>query len=361
MRQTDEGLSAWIRLSLVPGLDSGKFRALLSAFGLPSAILQTPTVQLERVVTPAMVEAIAKPGWEARVEQTLKWSELDGHSIVTLADHGYPQQLLEIPDPPPLLYVIGNTDFLNRPSIAMVGSRSSTPQGRQNAGQFARALSNSGLTIVSGLALGIDAAAHEGGLQGTASTLAVMGTGPDTIYPRSNRALAERITKQGALITEYPIGTPALPANFPRRNRLISGLSKGVLVVEAALASGSLITARMALEQGREVFAMPGSIHSPVSRGCHALIKQGAKLVETAEDVLVELGLQFQPESMTPQHQMSDKMNSLLRYMGYDPFDIGTLCTRCGLTADAVSAMLLQLELEGRVGSLPGGLYQRLK
>ena len=361
MRQTDEGLSAWIRLSLVPGLDSGKFRALLSAFGLPSAILRIPTARLERVVTPAMVEAIAKPGWEARVEQALKWSELDGHSIVTLADDAYPQQLLEIPDPPPLLYVIGNTNFLSRPSIAIVGSRNSTPQGKQNAGQFARALSDSGLTIVSGLALGIDAAAHEGGLQGTASTLAVMGTGPDTIYPRSNRALAERITKQGALITEYPIGTPALPANFPRRNRLISGLSEGVLVVEAALASGSLITARMALEQGREVFAMPGSIHSPVSRGCHALIKQGAKLVETAEDVLVELGLQFQPESMTPQHQMSDKMNSLLRYMGYDPFDIGTLCTRCGLTADAVSAMLLQLELEGRVGSLPGGLYQRLK
>ena len=202
MRQTDEGLSAWIRLSLVPGLDSGKYRALLSAFGLPSEILRTPPARLDRVVTPAIVRAIAKPGWEARVEQTLTWSKQDGHTILTLADDGYPQQLLEIPDPPPLVYVIGNADFLNKPAIAIVGSRSSTPQGRQNAGQFARALSDAGLTVVSGLALGIDAAAHEGGLQGTASTIAVMGTGPDTIYPRSNQALAEKIAEQGALITE---------------------------------------------------------------------------------------------------------------------------------------------------------------
>jgi DNA processing protein len=361
MRQTDEDLGAWIRLSLVPGLDSGKYRALLSAFGLPCEILRTPPARLERVVTPAMVKAIADPEWNMRVEQTLKWAQQDGHTILTLADEGYPRQLLEISDPPPLLYVIGNAGFLGKPSLAIVGSRSSTPQGRQNAGQFARTLSDAGLTIVSGLALGIDAAAHEGGLQGLASTVAVMGTGPDTIYPKSNRALADRIAGHGALITEYPIGMPALPANFPRRNRLIAGLSRGVLVVEAAVASGSLITARMALEQGREVFAIPGSIHSPVSRGCHALIKQGAKLVETAEDVLVELQIPMLPESETQKPQMSDKMNGLLRHMGYDPCDIDTLCARCGLTADAVSAMLLQLELEGRVGSLPGGFYQRLK
>lgn len=361
MRQAEEDLGAWINLSLVPGLDAAKYRALLAAFGLPSEILRTKTRDLERVVPPSLARTILEPQRQALVEQALLWSEESAHSILTFADTAYPRQLLEIADPPPLLYVTGRVSLLEMPSIAIVGSRNATPQGRQNAQQLAHALSDAGLAVVSGLALGIDAAAHEGGLAGSASTVAVMGTGPDSIYPRANRALAGRIAEEGALITEFPLGTPPLPANFPRRNRLIAGLSKGVLVVEAALASGSLITARMALEQGRDVFAVPGSVHSPVCKGCHALIKQGAKLVETAEDVLVELMLPAPPLTPNSKPQMSDKMGDFLRHMGYDPCDISTLCMRSGLTAEAVSAMLLQLELEGRVGSLAGGLYQRLQ
>jgi DNA processing protein len=241
----------------------------------------------------------------------------------------------------------------------MVGSRNATPQGIENATSFARAFSAAGLTIVSGLALGIDAAAHRGALEGEGSTIAVLGAGVDVAYPPRNRELQRRIAERGALVSELPLGTPAVAANFPRRNRLISGLARGVLVVEAALASGSLITARLAAEQGRDVFAIPGSIHSPLAKGCHALIKDGAKLVESAEDVLGELGLGA-AAARTVAQSSPEVAHELLQHLGHDPCNVDTLCRRSGLTPDIVSAMLLELELQGRVASLPGGRYQRI-
>jgi DNA processing protein len=266
--------------------------------------------------------------------------------------------VLECANPPPLLYVTGSTELLSRPALAIVGSRNATPQGRATAEAFARSLSSAGYTIVSGLALGIDAAAHRGALEGSASTVAVLGTGIDISYPRTNEALAREIAARGAIVSEFPLGAPPLREHFPQRNRIISALARGCLVVEAALSSGSLGTARAALEQGREVFAIPGSIHSPVSRGCHWLIKQGAKLVESADDVLAELQPGFIRVTADP-HVLASEAG-LLPHMGYGPCAIDALTARSGLTAEAVSAMLLQLELEGRVGSLPGGLYQRI-
>ena len=363
MPQHNEELAAWIDISLAPGLGPAQFRKLLSAFGLPQNILRANREQLARVVTPPIASAILVRDREKSVEDALSWSEQAGHSLITLADAAYPKQLYEIPDPPPLLYVRGRVELLSAPALAVVGSRNATAQGRANAEQFARALSDAGLTIVSGLALGIDTAAHKGGLAGHGSTIAVMGTGMDTLYPRTNAALGEAIANGGVLVTEFPLSMPPLSANFPRRNRLIAGLSRGVLVVEAALASGSQITARLAAEQGREVFAIPGSIHSPQSRGCHALIKQGAKLVESARDVLEEMGMTTttapdKPAVANP--NLSGTISPLIQHMGYEPCDIGTLAARAGLTPEAVSAMLLQLELEGRISSLPGGFYQRL-
>ena len=250
----------------------------------------------------------------------------------------------------------GRRELLARPCLAVVGSRNATPQGASDAERFARAFSDAGLTIVSGLALGIDAAAHRGGLEGAGSTIAVLGTGADILYPQRNRELGERIARDGLIVSEFPLGTPPHGANFPRRNRVISGLARGCLVVEAALASGSLITARFAAEQGREVFAIPGSIHSPHSKGCHALIKQGAKLVESAQDLLQELGVEAAVAASTAAVPADA---GLLAQLGYDPCDIDTICARSGLTADRVSAMLLQLELDGKVARLPGGQYQR--
>ena len=279
----------------------------------------------------------------------------------------YPKALLEISDPPALLYCAGRIELLNRPGLAVVGSRNATAQGVRNAQAFARALSDAGLTIVSGLALGIDAAAHRGGLEGQSSTIAVLGTGADVVYPPTNQGLAKEIAERGLLISEFALGSPAAKQNFPRRNRIISGLTRGTLVVEAALASGSLITARAALEQGREVFAIPGSIHSPLSKGCHNLIKSGAKLVESADDVMSEVaGLQANTTPLANKSadqvaQTATIAPPLLEHMGYDPIDIDSLCTRTGLSAQHVSAALLRLELDGRVASLPGGLYQRVQ
>jgi DNA processing protein len=353
----DAELAAWIDLSLVPGLGGQTLRALLSTFGLPRNVLDAPAALLTRAVPEPIARAILEGNREAAIERALQWSALAGHRIVTLADAGYPKQLLEIPDPPALLYVVGDLALLSSASLAVVGSRNATPQGASNAQAFARALSDAGLPIVSGLALGIDSAAHRGGLEGRAGTIAVLGTGADIVYPRQNEALAREIATRGAVVSEFALGTPPLQANFPRRNRLISGLARGCLVVEAAHPSGSMITARLAAEQGRDVFAIPGSIHSPLAKGCHALIKQGAKLVDTAQDVLDELGIGgASPKS----DALPARAGGLLAHMGFDPFDIDTLVARSGLTADAVSAMLLQLELEGRVGSLSGGLYQRV-
>lgn len=352
--QRDADLAAWIRLSLVPGLGGQGMRKLLGAFGLPQQVLATGRGALARVVSADIAARILSDADAAAIDAALEWAVADGHGLLTLADADYPQPLLETPDPPALLYLRGRRELLARPGLAIVGSRSATPQGTSNAEQFARAFSAAGLTIVSGLALGIDAAAHRGGLEAAGSTIAVLGTGADILYPQRNRALGERIAREGLILSEFALGTSPHASNFPRRNRVISGLARGCLVVEAALASGSLITARLAAEQGREVFAIPGSIHSPHSKGCHALIKQGAKLVESAQDLLQELGMHAEatPPAAAP-------ASGLLAQLGYDACDIDTLCARSGLTANVVSAMLLQLELDGKVASLPGGLYQR--
>ncbi|MDP2640338.1 MAG: DNA-processing protein DprA [Betaproteobacteria bacterium] len=352
----DADLAAWIKLSLVPGLGGQSLRKLLGAFGLPQHILAAGRGALARIVSAEIAARILSDLDSAAVETALEWAAADGHAVLTLADGDYPQPLLQTPDPPALLYLRGRRELLALPGLAMVGSRNATPQGVSNAEQFARAFSSAGLTIVSGLALGIDAAAHRGGLDGAGSTIAVLGTGADILYPQRNRALGERIAREGLIVSEFPLGTPPHGSNFPRRNRVISGLARGCLVVEAALASGSLITARCAAEQGREVFAIPGSIHSPHSKGCHALIKQGAKLVESAQDLLQELGVDV---LAAPPAAAAPAAAGLLAQLGYDPCDIDTLCARSGLTADVVSAMLLQLELDGKVASLPGGQYQR--
>jgi DNA processing protein len=299
-------------------------------------------------------------GNAAAATQALDWLADRANHVITLGEPDYPQLLLQTPDPPPLLYVKGRCDLLNRPALAIVGSRSATPQGIANAEQFARTLSDAGITIISGLALGIDAAAHRGGLTGAASSLAIVGTGLDVVYPARNRALAHELAERGALVSEFPLGAAALASNFPRRNRVISGMSRGCLVVEAAVQSGSLITARLANEQGREVFAVPGSIHSPQSRGCHALLKQGAKLVESANDILEELRL---PAAEAPASNCSDipkgKAATLLQHLGYDPCDLDTLCARSSFDAKEAAALLLELEMRGAVATLPGGRYQR--
>ena len=349
--------AAWVELSLVPGLGSQTFRSLLSAFGLPGNVLGATRAQLGRVVSDDLAGRILERATGPEVDKALNWAAVPRHVVLTLADPRYPRQLLEIPDPPMLLYVSGDEKLLGLSALAVVGSRNATPQGLENAHSFARVFSEGGMTIVSGLALGVDSAAHRGGLRGRGSTIAVLGTGIDITYPKRNQSLAEEIARNGALVSEFALGTSPNAANFPRRNRLISGLSLGCLVVEAALDSGSLITARLAAEQGREVFAVPGSIHSPLSKGCHALNKQGAKLVESAQDVLEEIGAAV--ATIAPQSKTSGADHVLLEKMGFDPCDIDTLIARSGLTTEVVSAMLLQLELEGKIASLPGGLYQR--
>jgi len=358
----DPGLASWLQLTLTPGLGAAAIRGLLAQFGLPEKVLSAPRVQLERVGGPAAAALLQPDAVAAAVENALRWAEVPGHAVVTLADAAYPKLLLEIADPPPLLYAVGRLELLARPALAIVGSRNATAQGMRNAEQFAAAFSAAGLTIVSGLALGIDAAAHAGGLAAEGSTIAVLGTGVDVIYPRQNAPLARRIAESGLLLSEFALGSAGAAHHFPRRNRLISGLSQGCLVVEAAVASGSLITARAAAEQGREVFAIPGSIHSPLSKGCHALIKQGAKLAESAEDVLAELTTFRRTATASTRAaapQAADE-EPLLAHMGFDPVDVDSICARSGLTVERVNADLLRLELGGRIAALPGGRYQRL-
>jgi DNA processing protein len=313
--------------------------------------------------------ALKKPDWQL-VEQDLLWLASPDRYVLKLDDPRYPTLLKEIPDPPPLLFVQGDINCLQDWQLAIVGSRNPSASGRDSAFEFARYLASGGLHICSGLADGIDAAAHKGALAGGGKTIAVVGTGLDRVYPAKNRELAHQIAGQGAIVSEFPLGTPPLAENFPRRNRIISGLSLGTLVVEAALRSGSLITARMAMEQGREVFAMPGSIHNPLARGCHQLIREGVKLVETAEHILEELGAMAEfaqiTELPTDSQQSSRPVNDdaeyqqLFEHLGFDPIHIDELISRSGLTADAVSSMLLLLELQGRVSALPGGKYTRI-
>ena len=351
----EPGLTDWLRFCLVPGLGNEGQRKLLQAFGSPSAVLQQSQSVLSQYVRQSVAHAIAEGIDETVIATAESWLDDPLNQVLTLADADYPQALLNIADPPLLLYVKGRLDLLNEASLAIVGSRNATTQGLRNAEAFAQSVSEAGLCVISGLAQGIDAAAHRGGLQAKGASVAVVGTGLDKVYPASNRELAHQLAQQGCLVSEFPLGTPPLPANFPRRNRVISGLSLGCLVVEASLQSGSLITARMALEQGRDVFAIPGSIHSPQSKGCHSLIKQGAKLVERAQDILEELGY-------LPKYAVADPSleHPLFEHLGFDPVDTETLARRSGLTIAELSAILLQLELEGAVATLPGGRYQRI-
>ncbi len=354
-------LSLWVALSLIHGLGGESYRRLLQTFGEPEHIFAAGYSALEKVVRAPVARLInAGPNQEA-LTPIQEWLEDPLNHVVTLADSDYPRSLLEVPDPPPLLYVKGQRQHLNQPALAIVGSRNATPQGLANAESFAHHLSDNGLCIVSGLALGIDGAAHRGGLQGQASSIAVVGTGLDIVYPARHRELAHELAQKGALVSEFPLGTPSKAQNFPRRNRLISGLSRGCLVVEAALQSGSLITARLAAEQGREVFAIPGSIHSPLAKGCHFLIKQGAKLVESAQEILDDLGYPAVTTSSSPPEAFSiTKEEAQLRQcLGFDPVGIDALVNCSGLTIDSVCAILLTMELAGHVTSLPGGFYLR--
>ena len=357
-----ESLSSWLRLTLIPGIGGETQRKLLTAFGFPDAVFSADRSSLRAVIGERSTRLLLDTDNAFLVESAKEWSQEADQRIVTLADPEYPQSLLEIPDPPTLLYVRGRLDLLNRPALAIVGSRNPTPQGIQNAERFASSFADAGLVIASGLALGIDAAAHRGALASTGDTIAFIGTGIDRIYPARNKELALEVATRGSVVSEFPIGTPVTAANFPRRNRLISGIARGVLVVEAAIVSGSLITARLGGEQGREVFAIPGSIHSPQSRGCHKLIKQGAKLVETAQDVLEELNWQTTLVAASPTNDKADGVpHALLSLMGFDPCSLDELAERSDLPADSLSVILLDLELSGRVASLPGGRYQQLQ
>jgi DNA processing protein len=383
--------AAWLRLLLTPGLGREAARRLLAALGSPQAVWRADPAAWRAIVGPALAQAMGSPP-----ERTVEWlaqaqawlAAAPDRRLLTLADTDYPPLLLNTADPPLLLFVQGPVPVLSAPAVAIVGSRHPTAQGRDNANAFAADLSAQGLVVVSGLAQGIDAAAHEGALKSRAPTVAVVGTGPDLVYPPRHAALLGRILAGGGvLVSEFAPGTPPLAEHFPQRNRIIAGLSLGTLVVEAALRSGSLITARMALEAGREVFAVPGSIHAPQSRGCHALLRQGAKLVESAQDVLEDLPGPWRgrPAAGAPrgraggadgagQADMEDAIDAadgspgprgdalqraLLAALGHDPVTLDALVARTGAGGAELLARLLDLELDGRVARLPGGLFQR--
>lgn len=370
-----EELRAWLRLVLTPRLGPGSARKLLAALGSPQAVLDAPPQAWAALLPKREMAELAKEpeGLDAQLEATLAWLQLPGHHLLSLADPRYPRALLDAADPPLLLFAQGDLDLLTRPAVAVVGSRHPTPQGRDNAFAFAQALSQAGVAVVSGLALGVDGAAHEGALAATAEapglaggTIAVVGTGLDIVYPKAHQALGRRLATQGLLLSEFLLGTQPLQANFPKRNRIVAALGRGTLVVEAAVQSGSLITARLAGEIGREVLAIPGSIHAPQSRGCHALIKQGAKLVETAQDVLEELRLE-RASPVSPQlvhgvdsTAQGEESDPILAAMGYDPVSQEALSARTGYGPAELGARLLELELMGQVARLPGQLFQRV-
>ncbi|MCC6535027.1 MAG: DNA-protecting protein DprA [Burkholderiales bacterium] len=354
-------LQPWLELSLIGELSGTSWRKLLAAFGTPLTILRQSHATLAQVVDPVLAAAIARGPDASALAAALTWALGPQRAIVTRDDPRYPPLLRETPDPPPLLYAAGRIELLQREAIAIVGSRNASAQGMRNAETFAHALAAAGLCVVSGLALGCDAAAHRGGLGAAGSTIAVLGSGIDVVYPRRNAALLEEVLASGLVLSEFPLGTPPLAVNFPRRNRIISGLARGCLVVEAALASGSLVTARIAVDMGRDVFAIPGSIHSPLSRGCHSLIKQGAKLVETADDILQELGVPARGASAPrPPDDASPETATLLRALGHDTCDVDTLAERTGWPVPRLLAALMQGELDGRIGRNADGSYQRL-
>ncbi len=393
MSSNDSSTADWLRLCLIPGTGDSAIRKLLGVFGLPAQVFAAARTELARAAGDAQAErvraALHDAAINAAVERALVWLEAPENHLVTLADADYPRALLDTADPPPLLYLKGRRALLGRPAIAIVGSRNATAQGIANAESFAAALSRAGLCVVSGMALGIDTAAHIGGLTGAGSTIAVIGTGADIVYPARNRDLAHRIAAGGLIVSEFPLGTPAAAANFPRRNRIISGLSKGVLVIEAALRSGSLITARLAGEQGRDVFALPGSIHSPLAKGCHQLIKQGAKLADSVEDILDELSLALSGGAADSSHgdnsggsdagnhtgstanpqagadagaasSLPSAQRALLDAIGHEPVSVESLSQRTGTPAHLLAAQLLELELAGLITQLPGALVQRM-
>lgn len=356
-------LEAWLRLTQTPRLGRDAARRLLAHFGDPQAVCAATPGSIRQVAGDAVAATLASPveSLSAQLETTWQWLRSapagEPRGVLALGDPHYPQALLQTADPPLLLYAQGRVELLNGALLAVVGSRNPTPQGLDNARAFAAHLSRAGHTIVSGLALGIDAAAHEGALEGAGSTIAVVGTGLDRVYPKRHLELAHRIARQGALVSEFALGMPALPGNFPQRNRIIAGMARGTLVVEAALQSGSLITARLAADAGREVFAIPGSIHSPQARGCHALIKQGAKLVDGAQDILEELAPPPARAPLPPSEAAAP--HPLLEALGYDPVSLDELIARTGMSAQVLGARLLELELDGRVARLPGQLFQR--
>lgn len=359
----EKTLAAWLALRHCPGIGPRRYQVLLEYYQQPDNLLDASPAEINRLELPReSKEWLKQPGWE-KVAADLEWlrQRPDRH-ILTLHDPRYPERLKQIDSAPPLLFVNGRTELLQTPQLGIVGSRNPSAGGHDNAFNFARSLTRAGLTVTSGLALGIDAAAHQGALAGNGQTVAVTGTGLDRVYPARHHELAHEIAARGALISEFPVGTPPLADHFPRRNRIISGLSLGILVVEAAPKSGSLITARFATEQGREVFAIPGSIHNPLARGCHNLIRQGAKLVETIDDIVDELGLMVNPGSPLKSNfgDVSDLDASalkLLSIMGHDPVSIDTLVARSRLSAEAVASILLVLELQGMVSCPAGGLY----
>ncbi len=367
---SDARLAAWLRLERASGIGRRTGRKLLQAFGGIDAIFEAGFDALAAHVGQAQARALCAPAsseTRSLIEATLRWRERPGHRVLALGEPGYPELLANIPDPPLLLYIKGHVELLAAPVLAMVGSRNASLQGRTNALAFAESLSAAGLCIVSGLALGIDAAAHEGALRGIGSTVAVIGTGPDLVYPARNRALCERIAVDGCIVSEYPVGTPPLPGNFPKRNRVISGLAAGVLVVEAAAQSGSLITARQAAEQGREVFAIPGSIHASLAKGCHILIREGAKLVDTAADVLEAMAWSPLVRSASgtaparaPVESIPDGSAALLGALGHDPVEPDTLLATLGMSPALLSSQLLALELAGLLERQPGGRVQRV-
>ena len=367
-RFTDEQklLACWLALHRTPGVGPITFMRLLAQFPSLQSLFENPGAA--KSISDRSYQSLLAPNWDL-VEQDLIWfSEPDRH-IVTIQDERYPPLLKEIVDPPSILFVQGDAGLLSEWQLGIVGSRNPSRLGRDNAFEFSRFLAHGGLTITSGFSDGINSAAHQGALAVEGKTLSVMGSGLDRAYPEKQYALAQDIVQEGALVSEFALGTPLRPENFPRRNRLISGLSLGVLVVEASSRSSSLGTARMALEQGREVFSIPGSIHNPLAKGCHQLIREGAKLVEKAEDIIEELGalagavevLETKEATVNDGPQTLDSDYQLLfTCLGYDPIEIDTLAEQSGLTVDIVSSMLLLLELEGQVASLSGGRYVRM-
>ncbi|MDD2762304.1 MAG: DNA-processing protein DprA [Methylomonas sp.] len=354
----------WLALVRIPGVGPRAVQHLLGHFSIEQ-LFQASRGSLSDIgLNDKLIDAIQHPPWEL-VEQDLEWLACPENAALTIADDDYPAQLKEIPDAPPLLFVKGDLKLLNQAQIAMVGSRNPSTVGLQTAVEFAEAIAAAGYVVTSGMALGIDAASHQGALNVGGHTIAVAGTGLDRVYPARHKQLATEIAATGALVSEFPPGTVAKAGHFPRRNRIISGLCQGLLVVEAAQQSGSLITARLALEQNREVFAIPGSIHNPLARGCNALIRQGAKLVETVDDIFEELGQYNQSfkciVSQLDQTALDLEQQNLLKLIPYSPITVDNLVQESGYSVEMVSSMLLFLELQGYIAAAAGGSYYRIQ